>query len=175
MTPSDLRNGQYLDIEFAPEYKLACGYVQRITLTLRVPQPEGMTLPTALQDPNGNAMYKSLLFRPLHAIPMDTSTGQTSDPFMCLHKSETSEDSNPYMTFSAQWRQYWQEVVVPGAESARTKLENRMEWESLWETKEVVVSLLELSAKGPFADDTSTLETARINFVLPKLRFRVME
>ncbi len=52
MTPSDLRNRQYLDIEFATEYKLAPAYVQRVSLTLR----EAITLPTAHQDPNGHAM-----------------------------------------------------------------------------------------------------------------------
>ena len=35
MTPTDLR-------------KLAIGYVQRVSLTLRVPQLEGISLPTAL-------------------------------------------------------------------------------------------------------------------------------
>ena len=65
MTLQDPRAGLYLDVDFAPHYKLAGGYVQRISLALRVPQPEGMTLPTSIQDPNGNVMYKSLLFRPL--------------------------------------------------------------------------------------------------------------
>ena len=81
MSAADLRNGVYLDIDFAPEYKLAASYVQRISLSLRVPQPEGMTVPTALQYPNGNAMYMYLLFRPVHAIPMDPTTGETPDPF----------------------------------------------------------------------------------------------
>ena len=158
---ADPRNGLYVDVDFAPEYKLAGAYVQRISLSLRVPQPEGMTLPTALQDPNGNAMYKSLLFRPFHAIPMDPTTGETPDPFLCLHKSDKTEGANPYMSFSTQWHHYWREVVTPNAERAREKLRQRSEWESLWETKEVVVSLLELSHKGPFADASMTLDTAR--------------
>ena len=46
----------FLEIDFAPDCQLSRGYVQRISLHLRVPQPEGMTLPTEAQDPNGNAM-----------------------------------------------------------------------------------------------------------------------
>ena len=162
MKPQDPRTGLYLDVDFAPHYKLAGGYVQRVSLALRVPQPEGMTLPTALQDPNGNAMYKSLLFRPFHAIPMDTSTGETPDAYLCLHKAENDgEVANPYMTFSTQWHRYWRKVVIPNADRASQKLKNRLEWESFWETKEVFVHLLELSTKGPFADASLTLEAAR--------------
>ena len=153
MSPQNNRHGIYLDIDFAPEYKIARSYVQRISLNLRVPQPEGMTLPTTIQDPNDNAMYKSLLFRPFHAIPMDVSTGEVPDPFLCLHVADTPGDVNPYMNFSSQWQRYWREVVTPGADHARRKLKHRAEWESLWETKEVVVRLLELGRKGPFADE----------------------
>ena len=74
----DERSNLYLDIDFAPEYKLADAYVQRISLSLRVPQLEGMTLPTALQDQNANAMYKSLLCRPFHPLPIDRTTGELS-------------------------------------------------------------------------------------------------
>ena len=161
LSATDPRCGVYLDIDFAPEYKLAVAHVQRISLSLRVPQPEGMTLPTALQDPNCNAMYKSLLFKPFHAVPMDPTTGETPDPFLCLHKSDKSELSNPYMSFSTQWHHYWRGVVTPSAARAREKLKQRLEWESLWETKEVIVNLLELSRKGPFADASLTLDIAR--------------
>ena len=99
---TDPHCGLDLDIDFAPEYTLAVVYVQRISLSLRVPQLEGLTLHTALQDPNGNAMYKSLLFKPSHAVPMDPTTGETPDPFLCLHKSDEPEVSNPYMSFSIQ-------------------------------------------------------------------------
>jgi hypothetical protein len=88
LSPSDPRSGQFLDVDFAPHYKLSEGYVQRLSLNERVPQPEGMTLPTESQNPNGNAMYKSLLFRSFHASPMDPSTGETPDPFLCLHTSQ---------------------------------------------------------------------------------------
>ena len=59
----DLDLEPYLDIPFAPAYTARRGYVQRLSLALRVPQPEGMSMPTAQQDPNTNAMYKTLLFR----------------------------------------------------------------------------------------------------------------
>ena len=150
MTLQDPRAGLYLDVDFAPHYKLAGAYVQRISLPLRVPQPEGMTLPTSIQDPNGNAMYKSLLFRPFHAAPMNTATGEMPDPFLCLHAAEEAEGANPYLTFSTQWQRYWREVVVPGAHDARHKLQRRKEWESFWESKEVIVALLELSKREPF-------------------------
>ena len=106
-------------MDFAPHYKLAVGYVQRISLILRVPQPEGMTLPTSIQDPNANAMYKSLLFRPFHAAPMIKATGETPDPFLCLHAAEDAEETDTYLTFSTQWQRYWREVVVPTAQRAR--------------------------------------------------------
>ena len=93
MSPQDVRAGLYLDVDFAPHYKLAVGYVQRTSLLLRVPQPEGMTLPTSIQDPNANAMYTSLLFRPFHAAPMIKATGETPDPFLCLHAAEDAEEN----------------------------------------------------------------------------------
>ena len=128
-----------------------------------------MTLPTALQDPNANAMYKSLLFRPFHALPIDRTTGETPDPFLCLHTKDNDssvasgalDDSNPYMSFSTQWNDYWGRVVIPNAKRAREKLKQRAEWESLWETKEVFVNLMELSRKGPFADAPWDLAVAR--------------
>ena len=161
MTAQDPRAGLYLDVDFVYHYKLAPGYVQRASLALRVPQPEGMTLPTSIQDPNANAMYKSLLFRPFHATTMNTATGETPDPFLCLHAEEESEDANPYSTFSTQWQRYWQDVIVPGAHDARLKLQKRNELESFWESKEVVVALLELSKKGPFEDAGLSLKEAR--------------
>ncbi|MDA8583322.1 hypothetical protein N9L68_03790, partial [bacterium] len=92
MSASDPRNGLHLDINFAPEYKHASPYVQRINLPLRGPQPEGMTLPPALQYPNGNDMYKYLLSKPFHAIPMDPITGETPDP-SCAYTRVTNEMS----------------------------------------------------------------------------------
>ena len=92
-------------IDLDPDYQLSRGYVQRISLHLRVPQPEGMTLPTEAQDPNGNAMYKSLLYRPFHHLPKDKETGETPDPFACLHSPETDGDdtrSNPFWIFKAE-------------------------------------------------------------------------
>ena len=99
MSIHDPRAGLYLDVDFAPHYKLAGGYVQRASLALRVPQPEGMTLPTSIQDPNANAMYKSLLFRPFHAAPINKANGETPDPFLCLHAAGKGEDADPYMSF----------------------------------------------------------------------------
>ena len=88
-----------MEIEFDPDYGLSRGYVQRMSLHLRVPQPEGMTLPTEAQDPNGNAMYTSLLYKPFHHLPEDQETGETPDPFACLHSAENEGDgtaSNPF-------------------------------------------------------------------------------
>ena len=166
LSPSDPRSGQFPDVDFAPHYKLSEGYVQRLSLNPRVPQPEGMTLPTESQNPNGNAMYKSLLFRSFHASPMDPSTGETPDAFLCLHTSqehpppascvaaEAERDEatdaaaalraaadvhpqNPYESFSSQWRRYWRDTVLPEAAAARAKLQRHTMWESLWETCEI--------------------------------------
>ena len=51
--------------------------------------------------------------------------------------------------------------MTPGAEHAREKLKQRLEWESLRETKEVIVNISELSRKGPFADASLPLDIAR--------------
>ena len=107
-----------------------------------------MTLPTSIQDPNANAMYNSLLFRPFHAAPMLKATGETPDPFLCLHAAVDEDDTYPYLTFSTQWQRYWREVVVPMAHRARHKLQKRNERESFWESKEVVVAVLELRKTG---------------------------
>ena len=81
----DIELEPYIDIPFLPGYSMGRGYVQRLSMLLRVPQPEGMTMPTTDQDPNTNAMYKSLLFRPFSAEPMDIESGETPDPLTCAH------------------------------------------------------------------------------------------
>ena len=98
-------------------------------------------------------MYISLLFRP--------SYRRNTGTILCPHAAEEAEDANPYLIFSTQWQRYLREVVVPGAHHARHKLPKRNEWESFWESKEVVVALLELSKKGPFEDEALSLEAAR--------------
>jgi len=157
---SETRQEQYLEIDFDPDYQLSRGYVQRVSLHLRVPQPEGMTLPTEAQDPNGNAMYKSLLYRPFHHLVSDINTGETPDPFVCLHTAENDGDSqlasDPFKkTFKAQWDRY-KVTMECDAKVARKKLQHRREWESIWETKEVVMRMMELAGSGPFTDPTIT-------------------
>ena len=92
---------------------------------------------------------------------MIKATGETPDPFLCLHTAVGAEETDPYLTFSTQWQRYWREVVVPTAHRARHKLQKRNEWESFWESKEVVVALVELSKKVPFEDEALSLEAAR--------------
>jgi len=134
----DIELEPYLDIPFEPDYKHGQGYVQRLSLVLRVPQPEGMSMPTAQQDPNTNAMYKSLLFRSFHAHPMDKETGKTEDAFECLHSNKTVDgEKNPFETFAHQWKQHYESYIVPNAAEARRKLHARACWPSLWETREV--------------------------------------
>ena len=68
-----------------------------------------MTLPTEAQDPNGNAMYKPLLYRPSHRLPEANETGETPDPFACLHTAESDGDetaSNPCCTSKGQRDRY---------------------------------------------------------------------
>ena len=99
----DLDLEPYLDIPFAPAYTARRGYVQRLSLALRVPQPEGMSMPTAQQDPNTNAMYKTLLFRgDFHAQVIDEKTGKTIG-WEKLHCSESGEgEKNPFSAFMHQ-------------------------------------------------------------------------
>ena len=148
------QNPLHVDIDFANHYKLSKGYVQRLSSEMRVPQPEGMSMPTEAQDPNRNGMYKSLLFRPFHQEPSDPETGQATDPFECLHSScvGTADDPprNPFLAFAREWKKYHTDVVVPGAEAAHQRFKERAEYPSLWETREVWQLLCELAKVGRF-------------------------
>ena len=94
---------------------------------------------------------------------MDSASGETPDPFRCLHDEfdDGTQHQNPYMTFAYQWERRWKEVIERGAKRARAILKQRLEWDSIWETKEVFVELMQRAGRGPYAETTFNAEEAR--------------
>ena len=54
---------------------------------LRVPQIEGLFVPSPEIDPHKNALVKLLLFKPLHVSQDLDEQSNPADPFTALHKS----------------------------------------------------------------------------------------
>ena len=92
--PFTARNGQVI-IPFSPDYKLAQGYAQLVTIVERVPKIDGYTMPpprtggaNTVMDMELNAIFKSVLHRP-------TVLG-------CNTKSELQDPLQPYMLYHAR-------------------------------------------------------------------------
>ncbi len=152
--------GYHFDFPFAPHYKPAATYTQRLRLNLRVPQPEGVTLPPWSRDPHTNAMYKSLLYRPFRQERMDDETGETPDCFKNLMR-DASADCNPLNAVAVQWQRYWAETIETTAETVRkTKCKTRIQAQSLWETQEIFVKAMRMSQCGPFGNPNIAPEEA---------------
>ena len=119
----------------------------------RIPQLEGLFVPSPDVDPHKNALIKLLLFKPIHAEAEMDEQGDAIDPYKQLFTDNTSatkrhkgeRDRNPYNAFVETWRHYWSDTVLVHASAADEKLQRRMEWPSIWECQEIFVALMKLS------------------------------
>ena len=101
----------------------------------KVPEIQGLFVPSPDVDPHKNALIKLLLFKPLHAEAEMDEQGNPTDPYEQLynHRACTAKhhkadpDRNPYDAFVDTWRHYWRRTVLPQARAADEKLKERME------------------------------------------------
>ena len=86
---------------------------QRISLQMRIPQIEGIYIPSPDVDPHKMSLIKLLLFKPIHSEGMDDK-GLPADPFSKLFvdvppstaKKRKVQVDNPYDAFPNAWNRY---------------------------------------------------------------------
>ena len=151
-------------IDFHPAYKLAQGFVQRIAGTERVPKIDGYTMPPpraeshgAVQDRELNAMFKSVLHRPIEpsdAVRSDSSVHDPLEPYAKLHEQPLVEDPHhpwtPTTAFTAAWHSHLSKMHFL-ARSAQRKYLARRELPTLWETQEATDVLCHIAELRPEA------------------------
>ena len=109
----------------------------------RIPQLEGLLVPSPDVDPHKNALIKLLLFKPLHAEAEIDEQCDPRDPYEQLytHSACTAKhrkgypDRNTYDALVDTWRHYWTHTVLVHTRAADEKLRRRMEWPSIWECR----------------------------------------
>jgi hypothetical protein len=119
--------------------------VQRLSIVPRVPQLEGIFIPSPEVNPHILSLIKLILFKPMHVSDDVDDRGNPVDPYKLVFRlaSDSNKkrkrlvDENPYEVFPAAWNVYWEDTVLPLARSADAKLAQRKEWPTLWECKEI--------------------------------------
>ena len=145
LTGEDPRAYHLLEIPFHTSYRIGSIKIQQVSLVPKVPQIEGLFVPSPDVDPHKNALIKLLLFKPLHALEEMDAQGNPLDSFEALYKHSGTAGKrhkgdpqrNPYDAFRDTWQLYWQQTVLPGARAAEEKLHRRKEWPTIWECQEV--------------------------------------
>ena len=138
--------GTVISFDYDVDYKpSALVRTQRLSLIPKIPQLEGMHIPSPDVDPHKMSLIKLLLFKPLgqsndmdeKGIPLDPYRAIFLDAENAQKKLKRGEQENPYDVFPRAWKQYWQEIVLPKAGDAQQKIDARMELPTLWECLEV--------------------------------------
>ena len=168
-TTADPRAFHHLDVPFDVSYRVGNVKIQRLSIIPRVPQIEGLFVPSLEVGPHKNALIKLLLFKPLHDFPDMDEQGNPMDPFETLYKlsaragkrHKRDPDRNPYDAFLDTWKKFWEHAVLPGAQAAKQKLNKRMGWPTIWECEEVFLALMKLARSSAFAD-TSMSEAEQL-------------
>ena len=115
------------DVDYKPS---ALVRTQRLSLIPKIPQLEGMHIPSPDVDPHKMSLIKLLLFKPLgqsndmdeKGIPLDPYRAIFLDAENAQKKLKRGEQENPYDVFPRAWKQYWQEIVLPKAMDAQKRL-----------------------------------------------------
>ena len=151
---------RHVCLPFDNDYKLAGGYVQALALQERVPKIDGFQMPPprahaagAEQDIEMNAMFKSVLLRPIYRHRVDDVA--QFDPvthFFQLHECpgepHPQHTWSPITAFSGAWHAHFRSVEAL-AKAASRKLLFRQELETIWETAEATQTLCELAELEP--------------------------
>ena len=80
----------HLDIPFDVSYRQGNVKIQRLNIIPRIPQMEGLFVPSPDVDPHKNALIKLLLFKLLHAEAEMDQQGGPIDPYEQLYKDRAS-------------------------------------------------------------------------------------
>ena len=135
-----------ITFDYDADYKpSALVKTQRLSLIPKIPQLEGMHIPSPDVDPHRMSLIKLLLFKPLGQNNDMDEKGNPQDPYRAIFldvekgtkKMKRGEHENPYDAFPRAWKHYWQHTVLPKAADAEKKIEARMEIPTLWECLEV--------------------------------------
>lgn len=126
---------------------------QRLSLIPKIPQLEGMHIPSPDVDPHKMSLIKLLLFKPFGCSDDMDDKGNPVDPYRAMFvdeeharkRTKRAEHENPYDAFPRAWQNYWQNTVVPMSARADEKIRARMEVPTLWECLEVFNLLKELA------------------------------
>ena len=128
---------------------------QRLSTMPRVPQLEGIYIPSPHVNPHLMSLIKLTLFKPFHAVDDMDDHGNPLDPYKKIYdlpqayakRQKLQLHENPYEVFPAAWRAYWDDVVVPNALKADAKLAVRKEWPTIWECREIFLVLKSLALR----------------------------
>ena len=116
--------------------------LQRLSLIPRIPQLEGIYIPSPDVNPHLMSLIKLILFKPFSATDDVDEKGNAKDPHRLLYQMPSTVDpqvgdtckrqkrdldDNPYKVFPAAWQAYWQDTVLPNAQRADAKLACRKE------------------------------------------------
>lgn len=125
--------------------------LQRISLTPRIPQLEGVFIPSPDVNPHLMALIKLILFKPFTASHAVDAKGVPLDPYKLLYqlpqtahvrkRRKEQINENPYEVLPAAWEAYWRETVLPNAQRADAKIASRKEWPTIWECVEIYEAL----------------------------------
>ncbi len=168
-----------MDIAFESGYRAGSIKMQRLSLMPRVPQIEGLFVPSPDIDPHKNSLIKLLCFMPMHASAEMDDQGNPLDPYECLYNPtgrmrleapspDKTTNINPYERFIAVWNDYYKNTILEGAKIAKNKLDKRMEWPTLWECEEVVRALLQLAEDYDKEELLTPADTQRVKDTLQK-------
>ena len=116
----------HVDIPFDVSYRQGNVKIQRLSIMPRIPQMEGLFVPSPDVDPHKNALIKLLLFKPLHAKAEMDHQGDPLDHYAQLYKRSASTakrhkgdpNRNPYDAFVDTWRHDWTRTVLVQARAA---------------------------------------------------------
>ena len=123
--------------------------VQRLSLVPRIPQLEGVYIPSPDVNPHLMSLIKLILFKPFLSSEQLDDAGNPQDPFRELYELSPASvkrqkmlfHDNPYDVFPAAWNAYLRDVVLPNASKADHKLARRKEWPTIWECAEIFTAL----------------------------------
>ena len=136
--------------------------VQRLSLVPRIPQLEGVYIPSPDVNPHIMSLIKLILFKPFHSMDDVDDKGNPQEPFKKLYELQAAHakrqklqlHDNPYDVFPAAWNAYWTDVVLPNALKADAKLAIRKEWPTIWECEDIFAALKAIaSLKGLLKQD----------------------
>ena len=119
--------------------------IQRLSTVPRVPQLEGIYIPSPDVNPHMMSLIKLILFKPMHETDAVDDRGNPLDPYKRVYELSTQSGKkqkkhlheNPYEVFPAAWTAYWEGTVLPNALKADAKLAQRKEWPTIWECREI--------------------------------------